>query len=351
MGKKGLQSSLKRAANRKCDEFYTPYDRVAEELAHYVDDAFRDKTIYCPCDDWEWSSFPRYFRDNFKRLGLKRLISTCIAAKPDDDIFSQFDDPAAHCGKWQIIDADGERHGLLEGNGDFRSSECIELMRGADIIATNPPFSLFRAFFNQLTDLDKKWIIIGHQNVLTYMDVFPRFKNLEFHYGASGPVRSFLTPEGYYARDAAGIVRIGGIYFFTNLDHDAPPTPLVMTKEYSPDAYRHYDNADAIDIPRTADIPKDYDGMMGVPTSFLSRWDHHQFELVDALSSWGKTYSKIYTSQAVYHATDGRVYKTSKNNGNAMFRLDAPPVDSSYYEFDGGYYEAAFQRVLIRRRR
>ncbi len=282
------------AANRaKQDEFYTQLSDIEKELKHYRKH-FRGKTVYCNCDDPTISNFFLYFRLNFEKLGLKRLITTCYKNR-QTDIFSEHNMEAA-AGVEYVGDGTEPHVFQLKEDGDFRSHECIELLKQADIVVTNPPFSLFREYIAQLVEYGKKFVVIGSMNAITYKEVFPLIQSgrLWLGHGPAGKDMLFDVPEDY-ARELVetkkegsayrlvdNIVkgRLGNASWFTNLDHRKRHEDLILYKKYSPDEYPKYDNYDAINVKKTDHIPVDFAGPMGVPISFLDKHSPNQFEII-----------------------------------------------------------------------
>ncbi len=276
-------SNLHAAKAAKNDEFYTQLTDIEKEMAHYREH-FRGKVIFCNCDDPTWSNFWRYFHLNFGFLGLKKLIATHY-------------NPEAPTYKLEYEGGDdynieaGVRTDLMQ-NGDFRSDECIELLKECDIVVTNPPFSLFREYVAQLVECEKKFIIIGNINAITYKEFFPLLKNNEVWMGMSihSGDREFRVPDYYdtrspsFRQDEYGnkYVRVVGVRWYTNLDHPKRHEPLTLFRRYAdePERFPKYDNYDAINVDKTVDIPCDYDGVMGVPISFLDKYCPEQFEIV-----------------------------------------------------------------------
>ena len=282
------------AANRaKQDEFYTQLSDIEKELKHYRKH-FRGKTVYCNCDDPTISNFFRYFHLNFEKLGLKRLITTCYKNR-QPDLFSRHDMEAA-AGVKYVGNGTEPTIFQLNEDGDFRSRECIELLKQADIVVTNPPFSLFREYIAQLVEYDKKFLVIGNMNAITYKEIFPLIRDAKLWLGR-GPAGSdmlFDVPEDY-ARELVETKREGSAYkivdgkvkgrlgnasWFTNLDHRKRHEDLILYKKYSPDEYPKYDNYDAINVNKTDHIPVDYAGEMGVPITFLDKHNPEQFEII-----------------------------------------------------------------------
>ena len=290
-GNKNLQ-----AANKaKKDEFYTQLCDIENELRHYREH-FRGKTVLCNCDDPRVSNFFHYFAYNFEQLGLKRLITTCYKNQ-DPDLFSRNDREQAIWLEYlgdrngnRVPDAEEIGIRPLKGDGDFRSPECVELLKQADIVVTNPPFSLFREYVAQLVKYEKKFLIIGNQNAITYKDCFRLIKENKMWLGASihSGDREFGVPADYPLR-AAGcridekgnkFIRVKGVRWFTNLDYKERHDDITFYKKYTPEEYPKYDNYDAINVNKTLEIPDDYDGVIGVPITFLDKYNPEQFEIV-----------------------------------------------------------------------
>ena len=263
--------NLNLAKRTKNDEFYTRLEDVEAELVHY-ENHFRDKTVYLNCDDQD-SAFWQYFSGRFDDLGLRRLVATKY---PDGLQFRQDRDKGL-----QVIQ--------LTGDGDFRSDECVELLKQSDIVVTNPPFSLFREYVAQLVEHEKQFLILGNINAVTYKEIFPLIKGGKVWPGmAFNKAFTFAVPDSYFSktgeRDEEGrqIVKVPAIAWFTNLDHRKRHEELDLIRYYegNEDAYPKYDNYDAIEVSRTKDIPADYEGVMGVPITFLDKWNPDQFDLL-----------------------------------------------------------------------
>ncbi len=306
------------AANKaKKDEFYTQLSDIENELKHYKKH-FKDKIVFCNCDDPYESNFFKYFAMNFNQLGLKKLIATCYAGSPiadtqlslfeNDDQINNTKTGVPHkiiISEVTDLNGDGainladveyllknDKNVLtrLEGTGDFRSNECVELIKEADIVVTNPPFSLFREYVAQLVEYQKSFLIIGNVNAITYKEIFPLVKENKIWLGPSitSGDRKFNVPD-YYPLNAAGcgidengkhFIKVKGVRWFTNLDHNKRHDKLELYKHYTHDEYPKYDNYDAINIDKTSEIPIDYDGVMGVPITFLDKYCPEQFEIV-----------------------------------------------------------------------
>ena len=283
-------SDLRKASKAKKDEFYTQLSDIEKEMYYYTDH-FKGKVIFCNCDDPEDSNFFKYFALNFTRLGLKKLVATHYEeTKPSYKLEINKDED----GDGMITSKDIIKSPLKE-NGDFRSPECIEILKESDIVITNPPFSLFREFVATLLEYDKKFIIIGNQNAITYKDFFPLIKENKVWLGASihSGDREFRVPDDYpiktsgYRIDEDGIkyIRVKGIRWWTNLDYPQRHDDLILYKKYNEEEYPKYDNYDAINVNVTADIPVDYKGIMGVPITFLDKYNPSQFRLLGIMNT------------------------------------------------------------------
>lgn len=321
MANKNLNSARK----AKKDEFYTQISDIEKELQHYWAH-FRGKTVLCNCDDPYESNFFKYFALNFNQLGLKKLICTCYNGSPVQGtelitFFKEFnEEPKKVAYKVEITEVkdmngdgavdlsdvkillqnDKNVMSLLE-TGDFRSKECVDLLKEADIVVTNPPFSLFREYLMLLINYNKEFVIIGNVNAISYKEVFPLIKSEKVWLGPSitSGDRKFNVPDDY-PLNAAGcgidldgkrFIKVKGVRWFTNLDHKKRHEKLDLVCKYSPEEYPHYDNYDAIEVSKTANIPCDYEGIMGVPITFLDKYNPDQFEIIGATESEGKGFS------------------------------------------------------------
>ena len=281
-------TNLTDAKKAKNDEFYTQIEDIEKELKHYKD-FFKGKVVFCNCGDAIHHNFGKYFSMNFEHLGLKKLICT------------SFEMDGSH-GKVAIYEGDKNGNYIpdsdewttykLEGNGDFRSAECVELLKQSDVVVSNPPFSLFREYVAQLMEYGKKFLIIGNMNAITYKEIFPLIKDNKIWLGVSikSGDRKFYVPDNY-PLNASGcgidengkrFIRVKGVRWFTNIEDANCNLPLDLYKKYNPKDYPKYDNYDAINVNKTSDIPMDYDGVMGVPITFLDKYCPTQFEIVDA---------------------------------------------------------------------
>ena len=333
---------LSKAKNAKNDEFYTQLVDIENELRHYKKH-FKNKTVFCNCDDPYESNFVKYFAMNFNALGLKKLIATCYATSPvmytQLNLFGEEEESSVIDGGkkpyvieiTEVTDKNGDgavdltdfelilkknKPKILKGDGDFRSEECIEFLKEADIVVTNPPFSLFREYIAQLMAYEKKFIIIGNQNAVTYKEVFPLIKENKMWFGVSihSGDREFRVPDNYplqaagYRIDENGtkFIRVKGIRWFTNLDYPQRHETLILYRNYTEDEYPTYDNYNAINVNKTAEIPCDYDGAMGVPITFLDKYNPEQFEIVgasnlpetlDGIKPLGKEWIQKYRQQ------------------------------------------------------
>ncbi len=294
MGTKSSNKYLHKASQAKFDDFYTQLADIERELSHYKN-YFKNKVVFCNCDDPRISNFFHYFSYNFEFLGLKKLITTCYKNR-QIDLFSQNDSEKAIYLEY-TGDKDGDKVpnlseiGIkkLKGDGDFRSRECIKLLKQSDIVVTNPPFSLFREYVEQLIEYDKKFVIIGSLNAITYKEIFKLIKDnkLWLGYGFKGGNAYFKTPypkefaEGVYNKET-GLVKFRNVTWFTNLKIQKRYEDLILYKTYEGNKkdYPKYDNYDVINIDKTKDIPMDYVGAMGVPISFLDKYNPKQFEIL-----------------------------------------------------------------------
>ncbi|MCR4931647.1 MAG: adenine-specific methyltransferase EcoRI family protein [Bacteroidales bacterium] len=306
--------SLNAAMKAKQDEFYTQIDDISNELKHYREH-FRGKVVFCNCDDPYESNFFKYFAINFNSLGLKKLIATCYDGSPvmGNELLFQFDTPDSEPRKIaykveisEVLDYNGDGTvnlsdvayllqndknvlSRLKGNGDFRSPECVELLKQADIVCTNPPFSLFREYVAQLMKYEKKFLIIGQQNAIHYTDIFREIKTNKLWIGYKFGDMSFQVPDYFepratrYWQDTTGQKwrSMGNICWFTNLDIVKRHQKIDLFKSYSSEEYPLYDNYNAINVDRIINIPKDYDGIMGVPITFMDKYNPDQFEIID----------------------------------------------------------------------
>lgn len=318
-------SGLHAAKRNKKDEFYTQISDIEREMRHYRS-YFKDKVVYCNCDDPYVSAFFEYFTKNFEFLGLKKLITTCFKSQRVE-LFSQSDSAQAI----KLEYTGGAINNLptpadigvipLQGDGDFRSQECINILKEADIVITNPPFSLFTEYVAQLTSFNKKFIIIGHQNAITYKGVFPLIKEnkMWLGYGFNRNMAHFIAP--HYEDTASdadhkeGMIRVSGVVWYTNVDHNKRHEEMILVQRYygNEKDYPEYDNYDAIEVSRTQNIPLDYKGVMGVPITFLTKYNPDQFEIIGATESegagfsFGLWHSESGVAQAVVNGQ--RVYK------------------------------------------
>jgi hypothetical protein len=329
--------NLTKAKSTKNDEFYTQYHDIEKEINAYLEfdiNVFKDKTILLPCDDPEWSNFTKFFAQNFERLGLKKLISTSYAPESKNSkskyapTLFEVNDPKFDKSKTIVngkifsltqdktgdgkIDVNDLEWKYLEGDGDFRSEEIKKLRDEADIVITNPPFSLFREFLYWMVESKKKFIIIGNMNAITYKEVFPLIKNDKMWLGSTknGTDMVFAVPKDTVVAESdrqkaaklgyiGDYTRLGNSVWFTSIDHGRrhQPIPLMTMadnikfskhKELKGKEYQKYDNYDAIEVPFTDSIPSDYEGVMGVPISFLDKYSPEQFEIIGCSYDYGR---------------------------------------------------------------
>ena len=307
--------NLKIAGKAKNDEFYTQLSDIENELRHYIKH-FKNKTILCNCDDPRISGFFKYFSLNFEKLKLKKLITTCYKNQ-QMDLFSQNDSERAiwleyngDKNKNRIPDIDEIGTTNLKGDGDFSSDECIEILKKADIVVTNPPFSLFRKYVAQLMKYRKKFIIIGNQNAITYKDIFPLIKDNKIWLGASihGGDREFGIPDNYIPRskslriDESGkkFVRVVGVRWFTNIDYKKRHEDLILYKKYNKTEYPKYNNYNAINVNKTKEIPIDYDDVMGVPITFMDKYNPDQFDIIGLANDKREIHDAFVQGKPVY---------------------------------------------------
>ena len=309
MNKKTINKDLNKAKKAKKDEFYTQLPDIERELSHYTRH-FKRKVVLCNCDDPRVSNFFHYFSYNFEKLRLKKLITTCYKNQ-DMDLFSQNKSEKAIYLEYQGDKNDNkvpdpEEIGIkhLKGDGDFRSEECIKLLKQADIVVTNPPFSLSREYVAQLIKYDKKFIIIGNLNAITYKVTFPLIKDNKLWLGPSihSGDREFGVPDDYPLK-AAGFrvdekgrkfIRVKGVRWFTNLDYKERHEDLILYKQYNKKEYPRYDNYDAINVDKTKEIPMDYDGVMGVPITFMDKYNPDQFEILGCNRGVDQDPNRVY---------------------------------------------------------
>jgi hypothetical protein len=355
--------SLQAAKIAKEDEFYTQLSDIERELKHYRKH-FKGKVVYCNCDDPRVSNFFHYFSYNFEKLGLKKLIATCYKSQ-NADLFSQNDSEEAI---WLEYDGDKNGSGVpdpeeigikpLKGDGDFRSAEAIELLKKADVVVTNPPFSLFREYVAQLMGNEKKFVIVGNQNSLTTKEVFELVLQNKMWLGNQNGDMAFKVPDHYPPRDTRFWVdaegqkwrSFGTMCWLTNLDLAKRHEDLILYKTYDPAVYPSYDNFDAIEVGKFSDIPVDYPGVMGVPLGFLTKHNPDQFEIVGITKTWFGIASKKYPTQ-IQVSPNGKRTEVSKLNDGAAIKVDVPPNGKNYYEVDGEYFVQTYPRILIRNKR
>lgn len=343
-----MARDLQNAKMKKKDEFYTQLTDIEKELKFYKNH-FTDKVVYCNCDDPRVSNFFHFFSYNFEKLGLKKLITTCYKNQ-EMDLFSQNNSEHAI-----YLEYEGDKNGnnipdpeeigimSLESDGDFRSNECIELLKKSDIVVTNPPFSLFREYVSQLIEYEKKFIIIGHQNAISYKEIFKLIQEnkMWLGYGFKGGAAHFINKhyEDYATAGdhQEGMIRVSGVVWFTNLDISKRHEDLILYKKYNPDEYPKYENFDAINVNKTKDIPMDYDGYMGVPITFLDKYNPDQFEIIGL----GISNSGLSIGVKPYKDEHKKYRKEIQGRG---------AVDGDLYMMIDGIVTVPYARIIIRRK-
>lgn len=385
-------TNLGAAKTARKDEFYTQLSDIEKELRHYKQH-FRDKTVLCNCDDPFESNFFKYFVLNFNRLGLKKLIATCYSGSPIAgqqlslfDVLGEQKEENANKPYKAIVTTVYDKTGdggvdmfdvaelfksgeneltELQGDGDFRSPECLALLDEADIVVTNPPFSLFREYVAVLMGHDKKFIIIGNVNAVTYKEFFPLLKENKVWIGASihSGDRAFFVPDDYPLNaSGCGIdeetgrkyIRVKGVRWFTNLDIKQRHEEMILVKRYTPESYPHYDNYDAINVDVTADIPCDYAGVMGVPITFLDKYCPEQFEIIGLLQSstdeqagipnlrYYNDFKEMRQDMSYTGASGG------KANGNPVLQGKSKKGNFLYNSNTDEYVHSVYARIVIR---
>jgi len=349
MAKTAQNKNLHQAKNNKKDEFYTQLSDIERELKYYKKH-FKDKVVYCNCDDPRVSNFFHYFSYNFEKLGLKKLITTCYKNQ-ERDLFSKNNSESAiyleYTGdKNGNFVPDPEEIGIkhLKGDGDFRSKESIDLLKQADIVVTNPPFSLFREYVAQLIEHDKKFVIVGHQNAITYKEIFKLIKEnkLWLGYGFKGGAGHFINEhyEDYAtATDRKeGMIRVSGVHWFTNLEINKRHEDLILYKSYNEEEYPTYENFNAINVNKTKDIPMDYSGFIGVPITFLDKYNPEQFEIIGL----GISNSGIEIGVQPYKEEHKKYRKEIQKRG---------AVDGDLYMMTNGVVDVPYARVIIKNKK
>jgi hypothetical protein len=349
MARKATNKNLKEAKKAKNDEFYTQLSDIEREIKHYKAH-FHGKVVLCNCDDPRVSNFFHYFSYNFEKLGLKKLIATCYKNQ-NADLFSQNDSERAI-----YLEYEGDKNGdnipnpeeigiqLLQGDGDFRSKECIELLKQADIVVTNPPFSLFREYVAQLIEYNKKFVIVGHQNAIKYKEIFPliRDNKIWLGFGFKGGAAHFINEhyEDYAAAEdhVEGMIRVSGVHWFTNLDINKRHEDLILYKSYTPEEYPKYENFDAINVDITKDIPMDYAGLMGVPITFMDKYSPEQFEIIGV----GIANLGIEMGVQPYKPEHKKYRKEVQQRGT---------VDGDLYMMVDGVVTVPYSRIIIKNKR
>ncbi len=339
--------NLNKAKEAKKDEFYTQLEDINNEVRHYREH-FRGKTVLCNCDDPRVSNFFTYFAYNFEFLGLKRLITTCYKNQ-DADLFSTNKSEQA-----VYLVYEGDKNGdhiptadeigvhPLKGDGDFRSAECIELLKEADIVVTNPPFSLFREYVAQLIKYDKKFLIIGHQNAIKYKEIFPLIQQnkIWLGYGFKGGAGHFISnyeDTATAGNHKEGMIRVSGVHWFTNLETKKRHEDLILYKSYNPEYYPKYENYDAINVDKTEEIPYNYDGVMGVPITFMDKYNPDQFEIIGV----GIAGLGLIAGIQPYKPEHKKYRKEIQKRG---------AVDGDLYMMNGEEVVVPYSRILIKKK-
>ncbi len=369
MAKKSSNSNLKKAKAAQKDEFYTQLSDIERELGHYKEH-FKNKVVFCNCDDPRVSNFFHYFSYNFEHLGLKKLITTCYKNQ-QPDLFSENKSEKAI-----YLEYTGDKNGdkipnpeeigikHLNSDGDFRSPECIKLLKQADIVITNPPFSLFREYVAQLIEYNKKFIIIGNLNAITYKEIFKLIKENKIWFGHSihSGDREFGVPDSYPLNAASSridkngnkYIRVKGVRWFTNLDYEERHEDLILFKKYNKTEYPKYDNYDAINIDITKNIPMDYEGAMGVPITFMDKYNPEQFEII-ALGIVGSIDFTCNKKMEILDKNGNSTGKFTFNAKGTLYRLYNPKTDKkapAFKDFETGkLYSSIYARVIIKNKK
>ena len=380
--------NLNAAKEAKKDEFYTQLVDIENELKHYRQH-FRGKVILCNCDDPYESNFFKYFANNFNAFGLKKLIATCYNGSPitgqELPLFAIDEDGndkkvAYKVEITEVTDVNGDGRvdladvryliqndknvlSTLKENGDFRSRECIELLKEADIVVTNPPFSLFREYVAQLMKYEKKFLIIGHQRAIQYKEIIPLIMDNKIWVGYGFNIslvykspykneleanRKFVRAKGY---DPDKYIKVPAIAWYTNLEIPKRHEDIIMYKSYSPDEYLTYDNYNAIEVPTVVDIPKDFEGVMGVPITFMDKYNPQQFEILGVSGKYGlglestRKYDEFseYDEKGKPTGSSGK-----KTNGNPMMK--GLPSSGNYYKKGDECVHSLYTRIFIRKK-
>jgi len=364
---KSSNSNLKNANKAKKDEFYTQLSDIERELKHYKEH-FKNKVVYCNCDDPRVSNFFHYFSYNFEKLGLKKLITTCYKNQ-EVNLFSQNNSEKAiyleykgdkNANNVPDIEEIGIKH--LKKDGDFRSEESIELLKQADIVVTNPPFSLFREYVAQLMEYNKKFIIIGHQNAISYKEIFKLIKEnkIWLGYGFKGGAAHFIN---VHYKDYAtagdhkeGMIRVSGVNWFTNLEIKKRHEDLILYKKYcgNEEEYPKYVNYDAINVDVTKDIPMDYKGAMGVPITFMDKYNPDQFNII-ALGIVGSIDFESNRKMEILDKNGKPTGKFTFNAKGTLYRLYNPKIDKKLPAFkdaeNGELYSSIYARIIIKNKK
>ncbi len=360
---------LHKAKKAKNDEFYTVLSDIENELRHYKGH-FKNKVVFCNCDDPRVSNFFHYFSYNFEKLGLKKLITTCYKNQ-NWELFSQHDSEKAIYLEYEgdkngnnIPDAEEIGINKLKADGDFRSKECIELLKQADIVVTNPPFSLFREYVAQLIEYDKMFLIVGTWNVITYKEIFPLIKGNKIWIGVNSNrnFSGFIVPKHYpmhgtearIDEDGNRIVSSNNTCWFTNLDNAKRHEELILYKKYKSEEFPTYDNYTAIEVSKTNDIPIDYKGVMGVPITFMNKYNPEQFEILGATQRGCHDEVPDTKKYGDYWEVRQNGEKTGSSGGKTNENANLVGNDGKKNYFinkDGTIIQSAYQRIFIKHKR
>ena len=380
--------SLHSAKKSKNDEFYTQYEDIQLELNNYKN-TFEGKVVFCNCDDPYESQFFQYFIKNFNYLKLKKLICTSYSGSkilgeklsltdenhndlaPQNGYVIEVSSVPMKNGRGvtdedvsNLLQSDLKGVRKLTGDGDFRSKECIEFLEECDIVVTNPPFSLFREYMAQILEFGKKFLVIGNLNAMKYGEIYPYYQSNKVWFGATyfkGGAAYFIgspdlydpkrmaNPKNAYIKDGKLYWRVNGVRWYTNLDHNKRHEELVLYATYSPETYQKYDNYDAIDVSKVVEIPKDYDGIMGVPISLMDKYNPEQFEIVGLSMKAGfglKSFKRYDNYKEVKQ--DGSFTGSSgrKTNGNPMLKGKSPK-GNYYIDEQGNCSYSLYDRLFI----
>lgn len=349
-----MKEKLALAKKNKKDEFYTQLTDIEKELNHYKEH-FKNKVVFCNCDDPKESNFFKYFALNFKYLQLKKLVATHYNEGGKSYKLEIVED----INKDGRINLDDAITTPLKGNGDFRSEECIKILEESDIVVTNPPFSLFREYIAQLIEYNKKFVVIGHQNAISYKEIFQLIKEnkIWLGYGFKGSAGHFINKfyEDYASASdrKEGMIRVSGVHWFTNLEIKKRHEDLILYKKYNEEIYPKYDNFDAINIDVTKEIPMDYNGYMGVPITFMDKYNPDQFEII-ALGIVGSIDFTCNKKMEIINKQGELTGKYTFNAKGTLYKKYNPKIDKtpSFKDCETGeLYKSIYARIIIKNKR